>query len=108
MRQPENIKDILKKTLLKTTAKQEQYDIQKAWEYVVGKDAARHAQPSNIFKKVLTISVDSPVWIYQLNLKRRYIETALSERIGLKEPIRIRLRAGELEKKLKQKKGRKE
>lgn len=95
-KQPVPIKDILKTTILNTTQQEAQQKIQSAWEGIVGKRASKHAQPRSFKKSVLDISVDSPVWIYQLNTKRHFIEEQLTKQLSAQRKITIKLRAGEI------------
>ena len=96
VKQPVAIKDILKATILNTTQQEVQQKIQSVWEGIVGKRASKHAQPRSFKKSVLEISVDSPVWIYQLNTKRQFIEEQLTKQLAAQRKITIKLRAGEM------------
>lgn len=96
--QPQPIRDILKTTLGEMVAGKDSLskeDINEAWEKAAGKAAGNHSSPARIRGKVLIVNVDSPIWIYQLNLKRAEIEKKLNRLIGRKAPLSIRLRAGE-------------
>lgn len=95
---PESIKDILKTTIEGIVAENPtpyKEDIKKAWEKVVGKEANKHSSPARIRGRVLIINVDSPIWIYQLNIRKTEIEKRLNRLIKQKNPLSIRLRAGE-------------
>ncbi|NQT90603.1 MAG: DUF721 domain-containing protein [Candidatus Omnitrophica bacterium] len=98
-KQPELIKDILKTAIggieAETKGRVYKEDVQKAWEQAAGKEASRHSTPTNIKDKTLVIDVDSPVWIYQLRLKKDKIEKRLNKLIKNKEILSIKLRAGE-------------
>lgn len=96
--QPESIKDILKTAVERIVAEKNplyKEDIKKIWERVVGKEASKHSSPARIRGRVLIINVDSPTWIYQLNIKKTEIEKRLNRLIKQKTPLSIRLRAGE-------------
>lgn len=69
--------------------------IKGAWEKAAGREAGNHSSPARIRGKILIVNVDSPIWIYQLNLKKAEIEKKLNRLIGRKPPLSIRLRAGE-------------
>lgn len=95
---PEPIRDILKTTIEGIVAEKGPFckeDIKKAWEKTVGKEASSHSWPTRIKGKALIINVDSPIWIYQLNIKKNEIEKRLNRLIKRKIPLSIRLRAGE-------------
>ena len=38
-----------------------------AWEEIVGKAIALHAQPAGVVNRCLMVQVDSPVWLNELN-----------------------------------------
>lgn len=96
--QPQPIKDILKTTMGGIVAEKDplcKEDIKRVWEKAAGKEASRHSSPARVRGKVLIINVDSPIWIYQLNIKRAEIEKKLNRLIKQRAPLSIRLRAGE-------------
>ncbi len=94
-RQPVLIKEILKTAKLNNRGQTQQQKIQKAWVSVVGHNTAQHTQLHSIKGANLTINVDSPIWIYQLNIKKRSIEEQLQNQLHYTKPIKIKLRAGE-------------
>lgn len=98
-RKPTPIKNILTDTIKNIISEKEdsvyREDINKAWEEAVGKAASRHSTPAQIKRNTLIINVDSPIWIYQLNIKKEEVEKKLNKLLGRKEPLKIRLRAGE-------------
>jgi predicted nucleic acid-binding Zn ribbon protein len=94
-RQPQSIKEILKHAPLNTQNQKQQENIQSAWNIVVGKNAAQHTTLHNIRGTTLTVSVDSPVWVFQLNTQKQHIETLLQKQLNLVRPIKIKLRAGD-------------
>ena len=95
---PEPIKDILTAAIEKIVAqKQPLYreQINEIWEKAAGKDAGKHSSPARIRGKTLIVNVDSPTWIYHLNIKKSQIEKKLNKLIGKDPWLSIRLRAGE-------------
>jgi predicted nucleic acid-binding Zn ribbon protein len=93
--QPQPIKEILKQTILNKKTTKQQKDIQQAWEVAVGKDAARHTALHSLHRATLIVSVDSPVWVFQLNTNKQDIEKRLQKQLRLTQPIKIKLRAGD-------------
>jgi len=69
-------------------------DINNIWKQAAGEGASNHSSPVQIKGNTLVINVDSPIWIYQLNIKKEKIEQKLNRLIRRKHPLRIRLRAG--------------
>ena len=100
---PSAIKDLIKTTIknIEDTSKDTPFeeDIIRSWEKVVGKTAARHTRPTGLIKGTITIDVDSPVWIYQLNTKKTEIEKELTKKLNKKNQIKIRMRAGSIKQK---------
>ena len=96
---PTPIKDVLKGAVEKIVAKGEgpvfEEDINSLWERAAGKEASKHSSPAGIKGKTLIVNVDSPTWIYQLNIKKEKIEKRLSRLIKNGKRLSIRLRAGE-------------
>jgi len=98
-KRPTPIDAILKETIKQIEDKKKgslsEEEIMSAWRDVAGGQAAQHSVPVKINKDILTINVDSPTWIYQLNIKKRKIEDALNRKIDRSTPLKIRFRAGE-------------
>jgi len=96
---PTSMKDLLPRSIEQLAAKTGgliyEEDIKEAWERSAGKEASRHSAPTQMRRGVLFVSVDSPVWIYQLNLKKDEIEKKLNALLKQKGPVTIKLRAGE-------------
>ena len=98
-KQPEPIKEILKAAIKDMTDEKKRpfgkEDIESVWVRAAGKEASRHSSPTRIKGNALIVNVDSPTWIYQLNIKRNEIEKKLNKIIKLDRPLSIRFRAGE-------------
>jgi len=96
---PTAIKEVLKKAIEQIDKKQQgqvsKEEIARYWESAAGKEASRHSSPAQFKGKTLLINVDSSIWIYQLNIKKKKIEEKLSRLLKHKAPVKIRLRAGE-------------
>lgn len=90
------IKDIFKDIDERGAAGPQKGSVLLAWERAVGQKGAQHSEPASLKNKVLTINVDSSVWIYQFRLKEKDILKKLNR--TLKEhPIEtIRFRSGEI------------
>ena len=54
----------------------------------------KHAQPLCLEKKILTLNVDSPAWMYSLNLKKARLLKTLQEKVGSDVIKEIRLKIG--------------
>lgn len=95
---PEPIKNIIKTTIeriIKDGPPLCKEEIKKIWEKAAGREAGRHSSPAGIRGKTLIINVDSPTWIYQLNIRRGQIEKRVNNLIGRRSQLSIRFRAGE-------------
>jgi predicted nucleic acid-binding Zn ribbon protein len=76
MRRPVAVGDLLSAVLRGTPAEKRLHEgrIWLVWEQAVGSRIASHARPSSFRDGTLTLSVDSAVWMQQLNyLKRELI-----------------------------------
>jgi len=95
---PTALKKVLAGTIEAISAKREESvseeDINDIWRQAAGEEAGSHSSPAQIKGSTLVINVDSPIWIYQLNIKREKIERKLNRLIKRDKPLRIRLRAG--------------
>lgn len=45
--------------------------IQRIWQHALGDHAQKHTQLVGIKEGVLLVFVDSPIWLFQLNLQKR-------------------------------------
>ncbi|OGX05753.1 MAG: hypothetical protein A2Z88_11135 [Omnitrophica WOR_2 bacterium GWA2_47_8] len=68
----EPIKDIVHDVIQKLSQKEPttQIKIQNYWEKIAGKEGLKHTRIDRFYEGQLTIVVDSPAWLYQLNTKK--------------------------------------
>jgi hypothetical protein len=78
-------------------AKLKEYRIYGVWENAVGKVIARHARPSGMRGKKLTVIVDSSAWMQQLSMLKPEIMGKVNGRLGEDAIESITLKLGELE-----------
>lgn len=52
------------------------------WEQVVGDSISRHTSPLRVISGIMTVAVDSSVWLQELALQREEIRKRLNARIG--------------------------
>jgi predicted nucleic acid-binding Zn ribbon protein len=87
MKNPKPIRSILEKTLeaLEIDVPLKAHSIWGAWEEIVGKSVALHAQPRSIHNRILFINVSHSTWIQQL----QFLKSTLIEKINsyLGEPL---------------------
>ena len=95
-RQPEGIKDVLKKVInkIEDQGPEKKETIVKAWASIVGDKAAGHSKPTGVQRNVLTIEVDSSSWLYNLNLKKRAIVKDIKSQLKKHKIEDIRFRIG--------------
>ncbi len=95
---PIQISEILKTTIKKAEEQKKgllsEEEAQDAWRTAAGASAVKHTKIKRFTKTTLIIDVDSPTWIYQLNIDREKIEKRLNRQLKRKPPIKIRFRAG--------------
>lgn len=71
-------------------------EVDMAWLAAAGEEASRHSAPAGFKEGELLVDVDSPIWIYQLNNRRKELEQKIAKTLKRKGTIRIRLRAGDV------------
>ncbi len=103
MKKPQHISGTIKEVFENLSASEEagpgkKDDIYYKWEKAAGKTAARHSSPAGLKDKILTVNVDSTVWIYQLRLKEASILRKIGNSFKGHEIEKIRFRSGEVEK----------
>ena len=96
---PISLSEILKTTIKNAEEQKKdllsEEEVWGAWKSAVGTNAAKHTKPIRLTKTTLTIDVDSPTWIYQLNIDKEGIEKRLNRQLKRKKQIKIKYRAGE-------------
>lgn len=80
----EKLSSLLNKTLAShgLTTRLKEYRVVGRWEKIVGKVIARHAQPSSLRGKKLSVVVDSSAWMQQLSLLKPELIEKLNEGLG--------------------------
>lgn len=77
------IKDIISKVIANiSSGKPEVHDkIQRIWENMLDQKARQHASIVGLQKGKLVVNVDSPAWLFQLNLQKRKVLEKFKEEI---------------------------
>ena len=75
------VKDIIKDVIgkISTQPQQQQQEIIEAWQRVITKYESQHSCIAKVKDKALTVHVDAPVLLHQLNLKKKKILDQLQE-----------------------------
>lgn len=68
--------------------------IGQVWSAVVGEQVAAHCQPIGIRGGLLELTVDSPVWSQQLQLRKLEILAGLGKALGADAPRELRFQVG--------------
>lgn len=79
------------------SARLREYRVFSLWGKAVGPGIARHAQPSSIRGRRLTVVVDSSAWMQQLSLLKPEIIEKLNASMGTNAVESITLKLGEVE-----------
>ncbi len=81
----ERLSSLLNKTLAShgLTTRLKEYRVVGRWEKIVGKVIARHAQPSSLRGKKLSVAVDSSAWMQQLSLLKPELIEKLNRGLGM-------------------------
>ena len=95
MAKPKHIGSILDGTLrtLEIDVPVKAHSIWGAWEEIVGKSVALHAQPRSIHNRILFINVSHSTWIQQLQFLKSTLIQKINDYLGesLIEDIRFKL-----------------
>ncbi len=77
------IKDIISTVIANmSSGKPEVHDkIQRIWQNMFDEKTRRHASIIGLQKGKLVVNVDSPAWLFQMNLQRRKVLAKLKEEI---------------------------
>ncbi len=69
----DKIKDVVKEVIQKISSKkpEEQIQLQDIWKKCAGESGIRHASIGGFRDGVLTVYVDSPAWMFQMNSKKK-------------------------------------
>ena len=98
MRQPVSINRVMKTLLeeLDLDTRLQEVRIFAEWKEIVGEAVAQHAVPQEIKNGVLTVTVDSSVWLTELSRFYRHdMLSKIKERFGETLVRRITLKIGE-------------
>jgi hypothetical protein len=95
MKKPKLIRSVLDQTLrsLEIDVPLKAHAIWGAWEEIVGKSVALHAQPRSIHNRILFINVSHSTWIQQLQFLKSTLIAKINSYLGepLIEDIRFKL-----------------
>ncbi len=69
--------------------------IDDGWRSLVGEPGCKHSKPVSIRKTVLTVQVDSSVWMQELSMQKRRILKGLKKTLGKDRISEIHFRIGE-------------
>ncbi len=72
-----------------------QEDIEGCWKELVGKAGFEHSRPLRIHKTVLTVRVDTSVWLQEFVMKKRQLLKGLKRALGKDRISEIHFRIGE-------------
>ena len=91
------IKDILK-TVFEKIESGKTYtreDVEAQWLKMVGEPGFKHSRPIVFKKNILTVSVDSSVWLHELSMQKRKILKGLQKELGKDKISEIQFKIGE-------------
>lgn len=91
------IGDVLKTVFerLEKDKKSTKEEIDEIWKAIVGEKGFKHSRPSTLRKAVLTVNVDSSVWLHSLSMDKRQILKALKRELGKDKIQDIHFKTGE-------------
>ena len=94
---PALIKDILKTVFekLESGKTYTREDIEEKWKEIAGETGFKHSRPVVFKKNILTVYVDSSVWMQDLVMKKRKILKGLQKELGKDKISDIQFKIGE-------------
>ena len=89
----EPIKDIITQVIAKiSSGKPEIHNkIQRIWQNILDKKTMQHTAIVGLHKGQLIVHVDSPAWLFQMNIKKRKTLERLKEEIPELSHIRFKI-----------------
>ena len=87
------IKDIIPQVIANISQKrpEAQLQIQRLWQNIIGEKLGQHTVIGGLKDNELLILVDSPAYLFQMNLKKRKILEQLKEQIPELESINLKI-----------------
>ena len=81
---PTPLGDVLRAVLerLPDASRLADHELWAHWDAVVGPTIAAHARPHRLQRGVLTVSVDAPEWMQELQFQKQDLRDRLNARIG--------------------------
>ena len=81
---PTPLADVLRAVLerLPDAARLADHELWSHWDAVVGPTIAAHARPHRLQRGVLTVSVDAPEWMQELQFQKQDLRDRLNARAG--------------------------
>ena len=81
---PTPLADVLRAVLerLPDASRLADHELWAHWDAVVGPTIAAHARPHRLQRGVLTVSVDAPEWMQELQFQKQDLRERLNARIG--------------------------
>ena len=91
------ISEILKKVFSGFEDKKEltREDMEECWKTLVGEPASKHSKPVLVRKSILTVQVDSSVWMQELSMRKRQFLKGLKKTLGKDRISEIHFKMGE-------------
>ncbi|MBI4432358.1 MAG: DUF721 domain-containing protein [Candidatus Omnitrophica bacterium] len=71
-------------------------EVTSRWKEIVGEDALKHATPMTLRKGILTVTVDSSVWMHEMIMRQRKFLKALQSAFGKDKISRLHFKIGEM------------
>lgn len=96
---PQSLANVLEKSSkrLRFTQHIREYRLRMAWMKAVGRTIAHHAQPARFTRRVLTVNVESSVWVQELKLMAPEILSRLRRHPAGRAVDKIRFQIGTIE-----------
>ena len=94
---PTPIKDVLKSVFEKIESGKTytREDVEAQWVKIVGETGFKHSRPVVYKKNVLTVYVDTSVWMQELSMQKRKILKGLQRELGQDKISELQFKIGE-------------
>ena len=89
----DNIKQIIEKVVdhIATNKKVTQFYLQQMWSDILDKPEQEHTQLIGEKEGVLSVLVDSPAWLYQMNTRKSFILEKIQHKIPSVKNIHFKI-----------------
>ena len=76
--------------------KSDAHKILSLWSGLVGRAMAQHSRPAGLARGRLLVNVDESAWLYQINLQKAKLLSAIQKKVGKQKVRELQFRIGKI------------